>query len=150
MHAQKTDGFADPDACKTSQSRDVHQDMIVSRQSDAMTRKKRTPLTTDLRDHADAMEEIDSQSDVYSPSNSFASELVPVQEVGEESKLLTGVIDANVGPIINLIDQLRAVGIEKDIQIPQIAVMGDQSSGKSSVLEAISVRAVAMGGISPV
>jgi len=40
--------------------------------------------------------------------------------------------------MINLIDQLRAVGIEKDIQIPQIAVMGDQSSGKSSVLESLS------------
>lgn len=59
-------------------------------------------------------------------------------EVGEESKLLTSAIDADVGPIIDLIDQLRAVGIEKDMQIPQIAVMGDQSSGKSSVLEALS------------
>ena len=35
-------------------------------------------------------------------------------------------------------DKLRAIGIEKDVPIPQIAVMGDQSSGKSSVLEALS------------
>ena len=35
-------------------------------------------------------------------------------------------------------DRLRALGIEKDLPIPQIAVMGDQSSGKSSVLESLS------------
>ena len=85
---------------------------------------------------------MDSHSEALSSGNSCATsaELIPFREIGEESnsKLLSGVIDANVGPIIDLIDQLRAVGIEKDIQIPQIAVMGDQSSGKSSVLEAIS------------
>ena len=68
------------------------------------------------------------------PSNA----LISVAELGVESAMLTNVVDTSVGPIINLIDQLRAVGIEKDIQIPQIAVMGDQSSGKSSVLESVS------------
>jgi interferon-induced GTP-binding protein Mx1 len=47
-------------------------------------------------------------------------------------------IDRNVRPWLDLIDQLRTFGIEQDLPIPQIAVMGDQSSGKSSVLEAIS------------
>ena len=39
-------------------------------------------------------------------------------------------------PYIELIDNLRELGIERDLEggIPQIAVMGDQSSGKSSVL----------------
>jgi len=36
---------------------------------------------------------------------------------------------------MDLIDKLRELGIERDLEggIPQIAVMGDQSSGKSSV-----------------
>ena len=40
-----------------------------------------------------------------------------------------------VQPYIDLIDQIRALGVERDLEggIPQIAVMGDQSSGKSSV-----------------
>lgn len=40
--------------------------------------------------------------------------------------------------VIDLSDSLRKIGVHKKLPIPQIAVMGDQSSGKSSVLEAIS------------
>ncbi|KAJ3260236.1 hypothetical protein HDU77_001469 [Chytriomyces hyalinus] len=38
----------------------------------------------------------------------------------------------------NLIDRLRGIGLDKYVQLPQIAVMGDTSSGKSSLLSAIS------------
>eukprot|EP00947_MAST-08B_sp_MAST-8B-sp1_P002762 g2762.t1 len=44
----------------------------------------------------------------------------------------------NVRPVLDLVDDLRKIGVQQDLPIPQIAVMGDQSSGKSSVLEAIS------------
>ncbi|KAG3062152.1 hypothetical protein PC121_g12701 [Phytophthora cactorum] len=37
-----------------------------------------------------------------------------------------------------LIDQLRDVGLDRYIELPQIAVMGDTSSGKSSLLSALS------------
>ena len=40
--------------------------------------------------------------------------------------------------ILNVIDQLRLEGISTFVNLPQLIVCGDQSSGKSSVLEAIS------------
>ncbi|NWX37158.1 MX protein, partial [Notiomystis cincta] len=46
--------------------------------------------------------------------------------------------EEKIRPCIDLVDSLRALGIEKDLSLPAIAVIGDQSSGKSSVLEALS------------
>uniref|UniRef100_A0A8C5LYS6 Interferon-induced GTP-binding protein Mx n=1 Tax=Leptobrachium leishanense TaxID=445787 RepID=A0A8C5LYS6_9ANUR len=46
--------------------------------------------------------------------------------------------EQKIRPCIDLIDSLRALGVEKDLGLPAIAVIGDQSSGKSSVLEALS------------
>ncbi|XP_052472161.1 interferon-induced GTP-binding protein Mx [Carassius gibelio] len=51
----------------------------------------------------------------------------------------------SVQPLIELIDSLRLIGIEKDMDLPSIAVVGDQSSGKSSVLEALSGVALPRG-----
>lgn len=42
------------------------------------------------------------------------------------------------GIILDVIDELRSLGISHHIDLPQIIVCGDQSSGKSSVLEALS------------
>ncbi|XP_068122128.1 interferon-induced GTP-binding protein Mx3-like isoform X2 [Hyperolius riggenbachi] len=52
--------------------------------------------------------------------------------------ILTQKYESQIRPCIDLIDSLRSLGVEKDLALPAIAVIGDQSSGKSSVLEALS------------
>ena len=52
--------------------------------------------------------------------------------------MLASKYSSDAKTFINFVDDLRKIGIEHDVDIPQIAVMGDQSSGKSSVLEALS------------
>jgi len=42
------------------------------------------------------------------------------------------------GDLLNIIDDLRSQGISHYIDLPQVIVCGDQSSGKISVLEALS------------
>ncbi|CAJ1051457.1 interferon-induced GTP-binding protein Mx-like isoform X1 [Xyrichtys novacula] len=53
--------------------------------------------------------------------------------------------EEKVRPCIDLVDSLRSVGVERDFALPAIAVIGDQSSGKSSVLEALSGVALPRG-----
>jgi dynamin 1-like protein len=43
----------------------------------------------------------------------------------------------NLRKLINVIDELRDVGLQKIIELPRIAVIGSQSAGKSSLLESI-------------
>ncbi|XP_060716118.1 interferon-induced GTP-binding protein Mx1-like [Tachysurus vachellii] len=61
------------------------------------------------------------------------------------SAILNKPYELKVRPCIDLIDSLRALGVEKDLELPAIAVIGDQSSGKSSVLEALSGVALPRG-----
>ncbi len=64
--------------------------------------------------------------------NSTASDTVM-----EESSIAKA-IARDVRPWLTLVDDLSTLTRDAEISIPQIAVMGDQSSGKSSVLEALS------------
>ena len=46
--------------------------------------------------------------------------------------------DGGQRKILDLVDDLRRIGLSNSLSLPQIVVCGDQSAGKSSVLEAIS------------
>lgn len=41
----------------------------------------------------------------------------------------------NLRKVISVVDELRDVGLQEYIRLPRIAVVGTQSSGKSSLLE---------------
>jgi hypothetical protein len=49
-----------------------------------------------------------------------------------------GLQSSDHSDLLNIVDDLRSVGISHCIDLPLIIVCGDQSSGKSSVLEAVS------------
>ena len=52
---------------------------------------------------------------------------------------LTPPIVVNDQEMVNVNQKLKELGIEQTIQLPQICVIGDQSTGKSSLIEALSM-----------
>uniref|UniRef100_UPI00358F13C4 interferon-induced GTP-binding protein Mx3-like isoform X2 n=1 Tax=Myxine glutinosa TaxID=7769 RepID=UPI00358F13C4 len=67
----------------------------------------------------------------------------PIQDMVQQNEdthsgMLSSSFEKKVRPFLDLIDDLRAVGVDQDVALPTVAVIGDQSSGKSSVLESLS------------
>ena len=59
-------------------------------------------------------------------------------KVPNNAQALHGLCSEDQLDLLNVVDNLRSQGISHYVSLPQIIVCGDQSSGKSSVLEAIS------------
>eukprot|EP00634_Sargassococcus_sp_CCMP2135_P016179 CAMPEP_0198654266 /NCGR_PEP_ID=MMETSP1467-20131203/7603_1 /TAXON_ID=1462469 /ORGANISM="unid. sp., Strain CCMP2135" /LENGTH=129 /DNA_ID=CAMNT_0044390247 /DNA_START=9 /DNA_END=395 /DNA_ORIENTATION=- len=56
----------------------------------------------------------------------------------EAGSVLEDEYGRKVRPWLELAEDLTKLNLDSTLQVPQICVMGDQSSGKSSVLEALS------------
>jgi predicted ABC-type transport system involved in lysophospholipase L1 biosynthesis ATPase subunit len=54
-----------------------------------------------------------------------------------EEEIMKTPLFENMRKLVNVIDELRDVGLQQHISLPRIAVLGTQSSGKSSLLESI-------------
>ena len=61
-----------------------------------------------------------------------------VHEPGPTTAGLRSLQSAEEKRLFDIVDELRSLDINHELDLPQLVVCGSQSSGKSSVLEAIS------------
>ncbi|CAO1621291.1 unnamed protein product [Sympodiomycopsis kandeliae] len=78
------------------------------------------------------------------PANQNASQqsqgdgMTTTSSSANRGAIVSGDLVKKTRDLIQLADELRSCGTSLDISIPSIAIIGNQSSGKSSVIEAIS------------
>ncbi|KAH0559007.1 hypothetical protein GP486_004377 [Trichoglossum hirsutum] len=58
--------------------------------------------------------------------------------IGGKKSNVEGIENAKRVQLLEIIDKFREYGISEDISLPQLVVVGDQSSGKSSLLEGLT------------
>ena len=75
---------------------------------------------------------------LLSPSRFAKSTSTSTMVLKFHTNALNGLCSKDQLDLLDSVDCLRSQGISHYISLPQIIVCGDQSSGKSSVLEAIS------------
>lgn len=62
----------------------------------------------------------------------------PVDPNAITTTSLKALQSADQRKVMDIVDKLRRTGLNGIVELPQLVVCGDQSSGKSSVLEAIT------------
>jgi hypothetical protein len=68
----------------------------------------------------------------------FSEYFQPIKKIQTMEDKNSSGIQKKLRPLIDLIDELRENGVSHFISLPSIVVVGDQSSGKSSVIESLS------------
>lgn len=67
----------------------------------------------------------------------FNCVLYLISEMSGKDDFLKTDLFKDIRKLINIIDEVRDYGLDREISLPRIAVLGTQSSGKSSLLENI-------------
>ncbi|KAF9258362.1 hypothetical protein L218DRAFT_735587 [Marasmius fiardii PR-910] len=84
--------------------------------------------------HSTSTTTVDSDSTSFESVKTVSHNVVEPQAVGLSSAQLS----QGRRKMLDLVNRLLNTGVQLDIDVPRIAVIGNQSSGKSSLIEAIS------------